>query len=342
MYLHESVYISSQNTFPDMDLETLNPSFENKLTVKEPSYPGIPSSILRRMGKAVRYGVGCALPLLELKKDLHGIIIGTGHGGMEDCIKFLNQIIEYEEGTLTPTNFVQSTPNAIASQLGMMSENTGHNSTHVHSGLAFENAMLEAVMLLKEFPTHSYLLGGVEEISTYQYNIERLGGWHKKEKCSNINLYDSNTEGSLAGEGAAMFLVNSIKENAVAKVTEPLFFETADLIIVKARLKDFIKRYSLPPGTMLLTGENGDIRFNNFYQALEEELQGLPIVRFKHFTGEYSSVTSAALWLCMQILTNQNVPAHMIKTGKIEKVDTILIYNCHKGIQHSFTMVTKS
>ena len=68
---------------------------------------------------------------------------------MEDCIKFLNQIIDYEEGLLTPGNFVQSTPNAIAAQLGLMTANKGYNITHVHRGLSFENALLDTILMLR-------------------------------------------------------------------------------------------------------------------------------------------------------------------------------------------------
>ena len=78
------------------------------------------------MGKAVRMGLGASIPLLQNNNEpLSGIIIGTAMGGMEDCINFLNQVIDYNEGMLTPTNFVQSTPNAIASQLGLLSNNKG-------------------------------------------------------------------------------------------------------------------------------------------------------------------------------------------------------------------------
>ena len=157
-YIHQTTCISPQQTFPDAGLDHLNGSVENKLKVVEPSYEGIPPGILRRMGKAVRIGVGAALSIINQKPD--GIIIGTANGGMEDCIKFLNQIIDYDEGMLTPGNFVQSTTNAIAGQLGLMSSNKGYNITHVHRALAFENAIIDADMLLKENPGCSYLLGG--------------------------------------------------------------------------------------------------------------------------------------------------------------------------------------
>ena len=126
MYIHKSTCISPQQTFFDVDLVKLNLSINNILNVVEPKYEDIPLNILRRMGKAVRMGVGAALPLIKDSKNIDGIIIGTANGGMEDCIKFLNQIVQFEEGRLTPTNFVQSTPNAIAAQIGLKPVELSH------------------------------------------------------------------------------------------------------------------------------------------------------------------------------------------------------------------------
>ncbi|HTL07633.1 MAG TPA: beta-ketoacyl synthase chain length factor, partial [Chitinophagaceae bacterium] len=170
-YIHLAHCISAQHSFGSVDIEQLQPVVNNKLQVIEPSYQGIPTGVLRRMGRAIRMGVGGALPIIKSShQPLQGIIIGTADGGMEDCIKFLNQIIDYDEGMLTPTNFVQSTTNAIAAQIGLLSANTSYNTTHVHRGLAFENALIDAAMLLQEHAGAQYLVGGVDEISAYNYN----------------------------------------------------------------------------------------------------------------------------------------------------------------------------
>ena len=173
------------------------------------------------MAKAVRMGVGTSLPLIK-SAAAHppaGIIIGTANGGMEESVKFLKQIIEYNEDMLTPGNFVQSIPNAISSQISLLSKNKGYNTTHVHRGLAFENAVIDAAMMLRENPANSYLVGGVDEIATYHYNLENLAGSYKKEVVSSQHLYDTDSPGSIAGEGAAMFLVGNEKEQAMAVKT---------------------------------------------------------------------------------------------------------------------------
>ena len=123
MYIHSSVCISPQHTFHEINaagnnsnginIEDIVTSVENKLYAIEPKYENIPLNTLRRMGKAVRMGVGAGVKLLKNYPLLDGIIMGTADGGMEDCIKFLNQVIEYDEGKLTPNNFVQSTANGL-------------------------------------------------------------------------------------------------------------------------------------------------------------------------------------------------------------------------------------
>jgi hypothetical protein len=341
-YIHHMSCISPQQTFGDAAISDLKEVSDKKLHAIEPSYEGIPTGILRRMGKAIRLGVGAGLPLLQ-KNTVDGIIIGTANGGMEDCIRFLNQIIDYNEGMLTPTNFVQSTTNAIAAQMGLLSNNKSYNSTHVHRGLAFENALLDAGMLLKENTRASYLVGGVDEISSYNYNIDNLAGWFKKETLLAKDMYTSGTEGSIAGEGAGMFLVNTKKENAMAGVTGLLLLHTVDVQTITEQLAHFLYKH-VPTGEqvdLLLSGEDGDNRMIKYYVAVEQILEKTAtIARFKHMFGEYATVSAAALWLACYILKEHSLPEHMIKRkNKQDAHKRILIYNNHKGRQHGFILV---
>lgn len=346
-YIHQASCISPQQTFAEVDINRLYDVVNNKLQVTEPSYEDIPTGILRRMGKAVRFGVGAALPLLKKNAAvINGIIIGTANGGMEDCIKFLNQVIEYDEGLLTPTNFVQSTTNAIAAQIGLFSASKAYNITHVHRGLSFENALLDADMLLHENAGGNFLVGGIDEISTYNYNIDYLGGWYKKEPLSAKDLYTANTIASIAGEGAAMFFVNADKTGASAAVTGIHILHTTNETIVADQLKHFLDKH-LPAGKsidVLLSGENGDSRLLRYYIACEAVLhKQATVARFKHMTGEYPTASAAALWLARYILNEQFIPRHMIKYDTASAgYNRVLIYNTYKGLQHSFILVEKA
>jgi hypothetical protein len=302
----------------------------NLMRAVEPGYVGIPGNVLRRMSKSVRMGVGASLPLLKQSPD--GILIGTGYGGMEDSVKFLKQVIEYEEGVLAPGPFVQSTANAISSQIALFSQNKGYNTTYVHRGLAFESALIDAGMLVRERPGSSWLVGGVDEISGYNYRFEFAEGWYKKEDFSGRDLYTADSPGSIAGEGAALFLVNDERAGALAQVKGIATLRGEDENDVRTAMALFLGQ-QLPDGKkpdLLISGENGDNRALKWYHLCEAVLgQDVVVARFKHLCGEYPTASAYALWLACSRPLNGKDP------------QTILIYNNYKFSQHSLILLEK-
>jgi hypothetical protein len=338
LYFHDSSCISPQQTFPLADISVARFPENNILEVTEPEYSGIPAGILRRMGKAIRMGVGASLPLLK-NHPVNGIIIGTANGGMEDCIKFLNQIIEYNEGRLTPGNFVGSTANAIASQIGLLAANKGYNNTHVQSGLSFENTLLDAAMVLKEKKDHNYLVGGVDEISAYNYNIDKLAGWYKHQHTE--YFYDE-TEGNIPGEGAAIFIVNNDPNNAAGSLEALDIFHTEDEIELAERVKEFKENFSsiTEPVDLIITGDDGDIRYKKFYEPWQSLAGNATVARFKHISGEYATASAIAVWIALQLLNGMDLPEHMLsKPGESKSFKRILIVNHYKKHQHSLMML---
>jgi hypothetical protein len=340
-YIHQSSSIWAQENFTSADFKE---PVDRKIFALEPAYQDIPPGILRRMGKAVRMGVGAAMPLLQNNIKPNGIIIGTTNSGKEDCVKFLNQIVDYNEGMLTPINFVQSTPNATAAQIGLLTNNHGYNITHTQLGLAFEFAAIDADMFLQENPMHNYLLGAVDDISTFNYNFEDKDGAYKKEDISTKNLYESNTPGCIAGEAASMFLVNNISTGAIAKLVAIDTLHNEDEQILKEKLQYFIEN-NLPKGEkidLLLSGENGDSRLNKYYETCEAALnEESPIAHYKHLSGEYPTAIAMGLVLACSILQKQQLPTTIIKRkGNNVAYKNILIYNNYKAIQHSFMLVS--
>lgn len=344
MFIHQAAYISAQHTFDAIDLDTVRLSENNILRAIEPaSYEGIPLNVLRRMGRAVKMGVGASLPLIKNASRIDGIITGTANGGMEDCFRFLQQLMEYNEGTLTPTGFVQSTANAISSQISMLTGNNGYNATHVHRGQAFENALIDAVMLLREQPEAIILVMGVEEFSSYNHNLLYGDGWYKKEAILNTQIYGSDSPGSIPGEGAAAFLVSNEKQGALAEVAGISTLTTTDEAEVANALEAFVNRYagSFSQVDLVLSGENGDSRYAGFYNRCYGLLpQATPVARFKHFTGEYATVSAGALWLSCRFMSGHHIPLHFIRQGVPGKdIRQVLFYNNYNGYQHSFFLV---
>ena len=345
MYIHKTYCISPQQDPLQADIELINAPVNKKLQAIEPSYEQIPPGILRRMGKAIRMGVGTALPLMDKENPVDGIIIGSANAGLDECVKFLMQIVDYEEGQLTPGNFVQSTGNVIAGQLGLISRNKGYNITHMHQGLAFENAVIDAMMQLNANPSNTYLLGGVDEISPYHYNIETLNGAYKKEDISNKLLYETDSPGCLPGEGAAMFVVNSTAANSIAKVKAIHTIHTHDVELVKQQLELFLQKNQEAGEKidLFISGENGDSLTLPFYTTCESLLDtDISVIRFKHLCGEYATASAIGLWYACQVFQTQEVPLHMFKKGALKnEFSKILMYNNFKGGQHSFILISK-
>lgn len=330
LYIHQSSCISPQPTFDPVDIDGLRLSVNNRLPALEPVYTGIPPAALRRMGRSVKLSVGAAMPLLTGAGATPGaIIIGTGNGGLGDCVQFLTQLIEYDEGMLTPGHFVQSTSNAMAAQISLVTANRSYNSTHVHRGLAFEMALLDAALHASEAPERVCLLGAVDEISSPNVHIETLAGAYKDAVVSNADLYTTETPGTLAGEGAAMFLTSGQTEGALASVSVMETLHSTDPAEVA----------SLAPGAdLLLSGENGDSRVQPFYAAVEAQLPDAGIARFKHMSGEYPTSSAMGLWLAVHLLRTGHIPAHMVKRPTGKPIRSILLYNNYKGLQHSFIL----
>lgn len=345
MYIKDLYAISPQKTY-DLSFENGESKVLNEYIYKavEPSYQDlIPNSQLRRMGKAVRMGIGVSLPLLGRNPKPDGIIFGTANGGLEDCIKFLNQIVEYNEGTLTPTNFVQSTPNALAGQVALLSENQGYNMTHVNGSLAFESALLDASLFFDEHQQEekNLLLGAVEEISDYNYNIDRLGNRFKEELVSNEGLLNSGTPGSYCGEGSTQFYLSSNPENSLAKFTA--FKQSSHLSqneIVKF-IQSFLEEQNLEIEAIdcLLLGKNGDISTDSWYDQVEQLFGQKPTIYFKKWVGEYRTVSAFASYLAVRLLNGQ--AQHLIENGATEKPHTILIYNHFDAVRHSLILIQK-
>lgn len=343
-YIHHTSCISPQQSFGEPDLSVLHMPAEHQLKVIEPRYEGIPLGTLRRMSLAVRIGIGAALPLLKKEPSPAAIIIGTANAGFEDCFLFLKQLVDYEEGLLTPGNFVQGTPNALAAQLGMLNHNHNYNITHVHNGLAFENAMIDAGMHCRENPGLTFLLGAVDDLASCNYNLNVLAGWYKKEPGGLNGFYGSGTPGTLAGEGAAMFLVNGHANSALAFVSALSTLHTADENVVGQAMENFLDGH-LSMGEkidLLISGEDGDSRMSKYCDRVETLVPGAGVTRFKHMSGSYPTVSAMALWVACYIFEKGGVPEHMVKKKPNDPAPrTILIYNHFKGAQHSFILVRR-
>jgi hypothetical protein len=344
MFIKDLYAISSQSTH-DLEFEggAWQEQYEKYYAAIEPSYQNlIPANLLRRMGKAVRMGIGSGLPLLQRNEATDGIIIGSANGGMEDCIQFLNQIVDYEEGTLTPTNFVNSTPNSLAGQLAIMTKNTGYNMTHVNGSLSFENALLDGMLFFEDqHQSASLLIGAVEEVSVYNYNIDLLAGRFKSEITPNSKLISTQSNGSICGEGSTMFIVSNNPQEAIARVVDISQITTTSFDDVHAATAQLLEKNGLLPEMidLLILGRNGDVRTDHWYDQFSNKFKGTPSICYKHMCGEYRTSSAFACYMASQLYSGK-FQNHTHFIGEIPSTfNYVLIYNHFDGERHGLILM---
>jgi hypothetical protein len=181
----------------------------------------------------------------------------------------------------------------------------------------------------------------VDEISAYNYHLEVLDGWYKKEIVVDQELYENNTPGAIAGEGSVMLLVNAKKPQALARVMGISTLHSTEGQVIQKHLQAFLQQFREVTIDLLLSGENGDNRLEGYYRQVEQVLDDdIAIARFKHLCGEYPTASAFGLWLACRAIGGLHLPRHMLKKNKTPTAyHHILMYNCHKGIQHSFMLV---
>jgi 3-oxoacyl-[acyl-carrier-protein] synthase II len=348
-YIHGAGCISPQHTAAEGPLLADVKQYDtNRLRASEPDYKQwIDLKLIRRMSRVVKMGVGAAkLSLQDAGIEMpDAIITGTAYGCLEDTGVFLTKMVRQQEEMLTPTAFIQSTHNTVAGQIALLLSCNAYNNTFVHRGFSFENALLDSQMLLQEGAATQVLLGGVDEITDHSHTILSRFGLYKGEPVHNTELLHSRSRGTIAGEGAAFFVLGAEKNGATAAVAGVhTIYKPAAAADVAAALQRWLEDRQLAPEDidLLITGRNGDIRDEAWYRHIEERVfPQQPQACFKHLCGEYPTAVSFAMWMGARILQAQQTPAAALFSGEApQQIKHILIYNHHQGTHHSLILLT--
>jgi len=347
VYIRSSACISAQNTFGNQ------PFFQDvveytgtRLTTIEPDYKQyIDPKQIRRMSHVIKMGVATAKEcLIQGDAEMPGAIItGTAFGCMEDTVTFLTRIIEFQEEMLPPTSFIQSTHNTVAAQIALMLQCHSYNNTFVHKGVSFESALFDAIMLLKEQEADNILVGGTEEMVDTSFKVLTRLGLYKRFPVSNLDLYKTETKGTIGGEGAAFFLLtdktsheNLAELNGIKTLYKP--------VDIEASISNFLKENStdIDDIDLVISGQNGDINYDLPYKKLASTLfKNAAIANYKHLCGEYPTSSAFGLWLAANIIKRGEVPeaVALYKTGTLSP-KKILFYNHYQNKYHSLMLVS--
>lgn len=343
--------ISPQKTFDTTDfLSEIVEHNSNSYKAIEPSYKDFLNPIMaRRMARIIKMSIAASTVCFrDAGVEMpDAIMTGTALGCLEDTEKFLWSIIVDEEQFLTPTSFIQSTHNTVSAQIALQLKCMNYNFTYVHKGFSFESAVLDGLMTLAEGEAKNILIGGHDEMTDKYYRVcDRIGYW-KKEIVPTMELINSKTSGSIAGEGAAFFVLsneasktNYAKLRAIKTIYKP---ESQKEIGTKITELLAEKGLTCEDIDIVVYGINGDVRFDKKYYNLKDNyFKNSTSVYFKHLCGEYQTSGSFAMWLVAQILKTQTIPkATLIGENKRKSIKNVLIYNTFLDIDHSVYLLSQ-
>jgi len=352
IYINGVGAVSPQKTFDNGSfLDEPISLVSNQLKCVDPNYKEfIAGDMIRRMGRIIKMGIAaskislqdadCAMP--------DAIITGTGLGCIEDTEKFISSMILNKEEFLTPTSFIQSTHNTVSAQIALMLKCHNYNFTYVHRGISFESALIDSMMRINAEQAFTILLGAADELTLNSFTImQRLGFW-KRKPVNNLYLLEDKTRGTIAGEGAAFFLLSDQpgeKVYAEVKDVETFIYPEGNSD-TEQHIRDFLIRNEVTLGDidLLITGMNGDPSFDKIYHEVSDNLfpdSGKAF--FKHLCGEYHTSVSFALWLAAKIMRSQRIPDIVkLKEPKISDIRNILVHNHYRNINHSLILLSKT
>jgi len=349
-YINGLGCISAQETFDTIFLEKAEINeIDTVFTLKIPVYKDFISPVaIRRMAKGVKNGiVASAMAMKEANvSTVDAIITGTGMGCIEDSEKFLKAIIVNKEEFLTPTSFIQSTHNTVGAQIALGLQCKAYNLTYVNASVSFESALLDARMKIEEEEANTILVGGIDENADYTTSLFRLAGFIKKEDEEPYKFLNSTTKGAVYGEGATFFVLEYEKKSTTyAEILDVEIINKLGVDEVESKIISFLKSNKLEVSNIdaIILGYNGDVEFDDYYKILaENSFKKTPQVYYKHLSGEYNTASAFGLWVGAKIIKTQEVP-EIIGVNNLKKTvyKTILLYNQYKGIDHSFTLISK-
>lgn len=350
MYIRATGNISPQKTFghPAFLPEAVEYA-GNRLTCIEPDYKElIDVKLIRRMSRIIRMGVAAAMECLQEAgcKMPDAIVTGTAYGCMEDTGLFLTKMVEYKEELLTPTAFIQSTHNTIGAQIGLLLQCNNYNNVFVHRGFSFESALLDGMLLLKEKEVPNVLVGAIEEITNTSHTILNRLGLYKQKSISSLQLFATNSKGTIAGEGAAFFLLAT--EPAATDYAKldglKTFYKPEGIGEIEKNISAFLADTSIGYNDidLIITGKNGDAPSDKIYHQLQQGIfSNNYLINYKNLCGEYPTATAFALWLAVNIIKSGVIPHVLQNTGLGEKkMKRILIYNHYQSIHHTLLLIS--
>lgn len=202
------------------------------------------SKKLRRADRFSRMAVLSALDALTDsgisvdKKDKLGIILATAFGPHTTTFSFIDDILDYGDGSVSPTKFSNSVHNAAASYISAILDSRGPTITLTQFKLAFQNALILANSWIAEGRCDNVLCGCADELGTVMEYACRMKLHIPKDGKIDPFIF-SDSPVSVPGEGSVFIMLSKeTGRNNYGKVTEISFSKEitgdSDLFVIDA------------------------------------------------------------------------------------------------------------
>lgn len=339
LYINGTSCISPQPTFGTGFPFEAREYAGARLSCIEPDYsPYIDPKLSRRMGRLLKYGTTAGLQALRDAgvQVPDAISTGTGFGLLDDSGKFLKNVIDAAEGVVSPTAFIQSTHNTVSSNIALAIGCHAHNNTFAHKGFSFESALTDAQMLAGESDTmRNILVGAYDEVTDYSYQIMQRLGLIRGEAASNLDLLKTPGKGTIAGEGAAFFVLSPGRTDhsyALYRGNKLLYKPGSAQVLSEAITGWLAQQEVALSDVAVLSGLCGDARRDVLLEEVNEgPFASNSVLAYKHLSGEYMTSSAFALWAAAKVLHTGAIPPSMVRRGGGNRPRHILICNSYKN-----------
>ena len=273
-------------------VKAVNPAFREYIAPNE----------ARRMGNIMKRAIVTSLKVLKETGINHpdAIITGTSIGSLNYTEKFLDDLVENGEESLSPTYFMQTTHNTVSSTISIFTATHSYNTTYSHGGISFELALKDAWMQLNLGQISNALVGGHDEMVESYYELLRKTGY-------------VGVEGMVpCGECAMSMMLNKqVSPDNLCELAGVSIFRMKSVQNIRKQLEALVEKANIKVETiqMVMTGVNGNPENDRLYQPVLDELfPQVEHLQYKQLFGENYTVSALGLYAAAHLMKKQGMP----------------------------------
>ena len=303
VYIQAAEQISIQNPLSEEWMEqpivyhepfvkAVNPAFREYIAPNE----------ARRMGNIMKRAIVTSLKVLKETGINYpdAIITGTSIGSLNYTEKFLDDLVENGEESLSPTYFMQTTHNTVSSTISIYTATHSYNTTYSHGGISFELALKDAWMQFNLGQISNALVGGHDEMVESYYELLRKTGY-------------VGVEGMVPCSECAMSMMLNTKASTdnLCELAGVSVFRTKSVQNIRKQLEALVENANIKVETIqtVMTGVNGNPENDRLYQPMLDELfPQAEHLQYKQLFGENYTVSALGLYAAAHLMKKQGTP----------------------------------